>query len=114
MIYILIGVVTMILLLLVTLHWLRKIMSDQAQTLAILTAAAAKITKIGEETKGLQKNVQDLKDALNNAGNNTPEVEAALTALTDQLQVVDDLVPDVAEVHEQLQAAGGETSESQS
>ena len=100
MIYALIGVVAVLLLLLS--YQLRKIMSNQAETLAILQAAAAKITKIGEETKALTKNVQDLKDALNNAGNNTPEVDAALTALTEQLQVVDDLVPDVTEVTEQL------------
>lgn len=111
MIYACFGVVAVLLLLLS--FQLRKIMSNQAQTLAILTAASEKLTKIGEETKATLQKVQDLQDALNNAGNNTPEVEAALTALTNQLQVVDDLVPDAEETAANLQAAGGEVSESQ-
>ena len=111
MIYACFGVVAVLLLLLF--FQLRKIMSNQAQTLAILTAASATLTKIGEETKATLQKVQDLQDALNNAGNNTPEVDAALTALTTQLQVVDDLVPDPEETAANLQAAGGEVSESQ-
>lgn len=111
MIYACFGVVAVLLLLLS--FQLRKIMSNQAQTLAILTAASEKLTKIGEETKATLQKVQDLQDALNNAGNNTPEVEAALTALTNQLQVVDDLIPDAEETAANLQAAGGEVSESQ-
>ena len=111
MIYACFGVVAVLLLLLF--FQLRKIMSNQAQTLAILTAASATLTKISEETKATLQKVQDLQDALNNAGNNTPEVDAALTALTTQLQVVDDLVPDPEETAANLQAAGGEVSESQ-
>lgn len=110
MIYALIGVVAALLLLALQ---QRKIMSNQAQTLAILQAASATLTKISEETKTLLTKVTDLQDALNNAGNNTPEVDAALTALTDQLKVVDDLVPDPAETNANLTAAGGEVSESQ-
>lgn len=112
MIYACFGVVAVLLLLLS--FQLRKIMSNQAQTLAILTAASEKLTKIGEETKATLQKVEELKDALNNAGNNTPEVDAALTALTNQLQIVDDLVPDAEETAANLAAAGGEVSESQS
>ena len=112
MIYACFGVVAVLLLLLS--FQLRKIMSNQAQTLAILTAASEKLTKIGEETKATLQKVEELKDALNNAGNNTPEVDAALTALTNQLQIVDDLVPDAEETAANLASVGGgETSESQ-
>lgn len=110
MIYACFGVVAVLLLLLS--FQLRKIMSNQAQTLAILTAASEKLTKIGEETKATLQKVEELKDALNNAGNNTPEVDAALTALTNQLQIVDDLVPDAEETAANLASVGG-TSESQ-
>lgn len=107
MIYILWGVVVVILLLIVS--QLRKVMSNQAQLAAALTAIAAQVAKIGTETEGLKAKVQELQDALNNAGNNTPEVEAALQALLAQVQKVDDLVPDaVQQTTDTAVANGGE------
>lgn len=111
MIYILLGVVAIILLLM--LFQLRKIMSTQAQLAVALTAIAAQIAKIGDETKTLIAKIDELQAALNNAGNNAPEVETALQAVKDQLQIVDDLVPDaqaVVEEHTPTDETDGEST----
>jgi peptidoglycan hydrolase CwlO-like protein len=104
-IYTYVGVVTIILLLLAFFCWLRKIM---ATVLEQIKAATAAIAKVGEETKTLLTKVDELQVALNNAGNNTPEVQAALDELNAQIKVIDDLVPDAVQTGEE---AGGESTE---
>ena len=58
-----------------------------------IEALTAQVTKIGTETRSLITKVQDLTDAL--AATPVPaDVEAALVALSDQVAIVDALVPD--------------------
>lgn len=87
---------------------LDQIMATQADVAAQLTAQAAtlaaqatQVAKIGTETDGLLQKIADLTVAVEQAGNATPEVEAALAAVNDQTLVlqsaitgVDDKVPD--------------------
>jgi uncharacterized protein YoxC len=70
------------------------LMSTQADHAAALKAVAEQVDKIGSETRALLGKVDELTTALNNAGQTTPEVDAALAALQAQVAVVDDLVPD--------------------
>ena len=65
--------------------------AEHAQALKDVTAAIAKIGT--ESSKTLQK-VTELEEALANQGNTSPEVDAAMQALKDQVTLVDDLVPD--------------------
>ena len=55
-----------------------------------------RFAKIGGETRTLLDKVAALTVALESAGTTTPEVDAALAALQDQVGVVDALVPDAA------------------
>lgn len=73
---------------------LNKIMATQAELAAQLTALTGQVTKIGTETQATLQKVQELQDALNNAGEVTPEVQAAFDALKASVQSVDDLVAD--------------------
>ncbi len=73
---------------------LEKIMATQAELAKDLTAISEHVAKIGTETSATLQKVTDLETALANAGNTTPEVDAALAALKAQVQVVDDLVAD--------------------
>ncbi len=73
---------------------LEKLMASQAELAASLETVSAQVAKIGTETAGLLAKVTDLEAAIANAGNTTPEVDAALAALRAQVQVVDDLVVD--------------------
>lgn len=70
------------------------IMSTQAELASSLTAISEQVAKIGVESGKTLEKVTALEDALRNAGNTTPEVDAALAALKAQVQIVDDLVPD--------------------
>lgn len=70
------------------------VMSTQAELAANLTEILATVTKVGDETRALIAKVADLEAAIATAGNTTPEVDAALQALRDQVAVVDALVPD--------------------
>lgn len=69
-------------------------MSTQAELASSLTAISEQVAKIGVESGKTLEKVTALEDALRNAGNTTPEVDAALAALKAQVQIVDDLVPD--------------------
>lgn len=86
---------------------IQKIMATTVETLAAIkilsdnaTAQAAKLTKIGLETDGLNKKIQDLLDAQAQA--EVPAVVASAIAalvtqsdaLTAAVQTVDDKVPD--------------------
>lgn len=73
---------------------INKLIMTTEQAVAALTEATALVTKIGEETKGLQTKVSDLEAALGAASELPQSVADALTALKDQLCVVDALVPD--------------------
>lgn len=73
-----------------------SIMGSQAQLATDLAGVSAQVAKIGTETSVTLQKVIDLEAALANAGNTTPEVDAAMAALKAQVQLVDDLVPDAA------------------
>lgn len=70
------------------------IMSAQAQLAADILAVADKVAKVGNETRTLIAKVADLEAALAAAGDVSPEVTEAMTALHAQVAVVDELVPD--------------------
>lgn len=72
------------------------IMTSQAQLAADLTTVKDQVAKIGAETTVTLQKVADLEAAIGNAGEVTPEVEAALAALKEQVNLVDGLVPDAA------------------
>ena len=72
------------------------IMATQAELSASLTEIAANVGKVGDETRALIAKIAELEAAIVTAGNTTPEVDAALQALRDQVAVVDALVPDAA------------------
>lgn len=76
---------------------LNKIMSTQAELAEQLTALKDQTDKANAEL--LQK-ISDLEAAIVAAGNTTPEVDAALAALKDSVQKVDDIVPDQPPVTE--------------
>lgn len=70
------------------------IMATQQELAADLAAVSANVEKIGGETRSLIEKIDELTAAVEAAGNTTPEVDAALQALKDQVAVVDALVPD--------------------
>lgn len=72
---------------------LDHIMATQAELTAQLEANAVEIQKIGTETQSLIDKVNELLAQLQNAPV-TPELQAAADAVTAQLKIVDDLVPD--------------------
>lgn len=74
---------------------LRKVMVSQAQLASDLITVKESVAKIGNETSALVQKVADLEAAIGNAGETSPEVDSALQALKDQIQVVDELVADV-------------------
>lgn len=76
------------------LNRLDRIMTTQAEHALELAAVAAGVAKIGTETQSLIAKIADLEAAVEQAGNVTPEVEAAMVALKAQVVVVDDLVKD--------------------
>lgn len=70
---------------------LEKVIMNQAELAQALTDAADQAAKAKGE---ILEKIQDLEDAVGNAGTVTPEVEAALAALRGQVQGLDDVVPD--------------------
>lgn len=73
---------------------LDKIMSTQTELAAQVQAIGTQVAKIGEESKITLQKVTDLEFALANQDNVSPELQAAVDALKQQVQVVDDLVAD--------------------
>lgn len=71
-----------------------RIVATQEEVVQQLNAAKAQAEKIGGETRTLLTRIEDLLAQLANAANVTPELQAAADAVTEQLAVVDDLVPD--------------------
>jgi hypothetical protein len=78
----------------IVLSSLRKIMADQAELVIALASISGQVAKIGTETAATLQKVADLEAALANAGEVSPEVQAAVDALRAQVQTVDDLVAD--------------------
>jgi hypothetical protein len=74
--------------------FLKGILMTQEELKALLEAATAKAQKIGTETAALLQKITELLAIIAAGGNVTPEVQAAMDALTAQMQIVDDLVPD--------------------
>lgn len=70
-------------------------MTDQATLAAQLQSLADQVAKTRAET--LAK-IAELEAAIAAAGGTTPEVDAALAALKDQVQQSDDVVPDAPPV----------------
>ena len=68
-----------------------NIMATQGELTAQVQAIGDKLTKIGSETSTLLTKIEELKVLAQNA---TPELQAAVEAVAQQAQVVDDLVPD--------------------
>jgi len=70
---------------------LESIMTTQAELAAQLLQVRDQITKVQTEITG---KIADLEAAIGAAGTVSPEVEAALQAVRDALQPIDDIVPD--------------------
>lgn len=69
-------------------------MATMAELQAELQSVSTQVTKIGGETSLLLARIQELEDALAAGGVTTPEVDAALAALKEQVRIVDELVAD--------------------
>lgn len=74
---------------------LDKIMSTQDEITAQLEVQATHIKKIGDETRSLITKIEELLEIIRN-GEVKPELQAAVDAVGEQLQIVDDLVPDAS------------------
>lgn len=72
----------------------KRQMATNEELVTGLNELSAQVAKIGTETTLTLAKVAELEAALANAGNVSPEVEAAFLALKDQVTVVDDLIPD--------------------
>lgn len=76
----------------------QKLMTTQAELAAQLQALAAQAEKSRGEVVAavgaLNSRVAELEQALANAGQVSPEVEAAFAAVKNAVQAVDDLNPD--------------------
>lgn len=70
---------------------LEKVMTSQTELAEQLNALAAQVAKTRGETLA---RIAELEAAIAAAGGTTPEVDVALTALRDQVQASDDVVPD--------------------
>jgi len=77
------------------LHKVNQLMATQAELAADLNAVRDQVAKIGGETAATLQKVIDLEAALVAAGNTSPEVDAAVAAVKDQVKVVDDMIADV-------------------
>lgn len=71
-------------------------MTEQEQLAEDLKAVSAQIHKIGNESAKTLQKVTELETQLANQPNLIPEVKDAFTNLKNQVQLVDDLVPDAA------------------
>ena len=69
-------------------------MATRDELVSELGKVKDQVVKVGGETRTLITKIEELLALLADAGNTTPAIDAALTAVKDQLQIVDDLVPD--------------------
>lgn len=72
-----------------------KVLMTQQEAVTKLNETVAKLTKIGGETSSLLTKIDELKTVIAAGGNASPELEAAVAALTTQADVVDGLVDDL-------------------
>lgn len=89
------------------LHQMALSQSELAQQLADVKA---QVEKSRTEIVG---KIQQLEDALEDAGNVSPEVENALSELKASVQAVDDIVPDAEEPATEDEAGEDQTDEGQ-
>lgn len=73
---------------------LEKIMQSQEEMAIEMTAIAAQVAKIGEESKATLQKVADLEAVLATQGGVTPALQTAFDALKSQVLIVDNLIPD--------------------
>lgn len=66
-------------------------MATQKELAQALVDLKAQLSKVATE---ITTKIQSLQDALANAGNTTPEVDAALDEVKSAVQALDDLNPD--------------------
>ncbi len=78
-------------------HKLDIIMSNQADLAVKVKAITTQLNKISQESTRTLQEVERLKAVLAEQENVTPELQAAVDALAEQVQAVDDLTPDVVE-----------------
>lgn len=76
-------------------HQNQHIMVTQQEVAQQLVALKEQLTKIGAE---ITAKLAELEEAIENAGEASPEVEAALAALNIAVQGVDNLIPDALPV----------------
>lgn len=74
-----------------TIKLLKRIAMNMQELKAAIDAATAQADKARAE---IVQKITDLEAAIANAGNTTPEVDAALAALHASVQATDDVVPD--------------------
>lgn len=72
----------------------RKIMATQKELIEKSKAQLVVITQIGIETDKLIQTVTDLQTVIDNLPDASPELVAAVEAVSEQLKIVDDKVPD--------------------
>lgn len=73
-------------------------MTTQAELAAGLTSITNQISKVQAESSATLDRVTELESAIANSGGVAPEVETAFAALKAQVQTLDDLIPDAADV----------------
>lgn len=73
---------------------LEALVATQAELAGQVQTINAKLQKIGTETGTLLTKIDELKAQIVTAGNVTPELQAAVDALSQQAGIVDDLVED--------------------
>lgn len=83
----------------------KAIMTTQAEAAASLQSVSATLDKVSAETSGLLAEVQALKDAAANSDSVSPELQAAIDAVTSRASAIDALVPDAPSAPD----AGNET-----
>lgn len=77
-----------------------EVMANQADAAAELVAVKDKLEKVrlefGTATDALMAKIGDLEKAVENAGQITPELQAAIDGVKEKAQVLDDMNPDAA------------------
>lgn len=73
-----------------------RIMATQPELVTSINALTANVAKIGNETRELLTRIAALEQAIGEGAPVSPAVLEALSALQEQVSVVDSLVPDAA------------------
>ena len=75
----------------------KQIMATQKELVEQVNGLTGQIQKIGTETRSLITKIDELKEVINNQSEVSPELQAAVDNLQQQVIVVDELVPDPTE-----------------